>query len=172
MSFAGHSHFGYIVAIGVIVVLVFVALTELTKASRREVIGALVGGVAAGAINIAMDAAAHRAGFWRYTEVTTPFGPLLYYIEAGFGCGALALLMLWLGRRGGRRSQLWFLAVVAVYTPLRDCAAERLTHLIEFHYDPFVLVVIADSLSEFVIPLLVAYGVILLFTRARQSPKR
>ena len=128
-------------------------------------LGALVGAVGACVINIATDSAAHSAGFWRYVEVTTPFGPLLYYLEAGLGCGALALVMLWLRGHGGFRSQLGFLAVLAVYAPIRDCATANLTHLIEFRYEPMVVVVIADSLSSFVVPVLVAYGVLALFVR-------
>jgi len=39
--------------------------------------------------------------------------------------------------------------------------------LIEFHYDPFLLVLIADSLSSFVIPVMVAYGSLIVTVRAR-----
>ena len=121
-------------------------------------------------MNIATDAAAYHAGFWRYTEVTTSFGPLGYYVVAGFGCGGLALVMLWLRRRGN--SVLGFLAFWAVYAPLRDFVVARATHLIEFHYRPVVVVVIADSLSGFVIPVLVAYGVISLFVFGEEAHHR
>jgi hypothetical protein len=166
VSFAGESHFGLVVVMGVWIAIVFVIAARWTNASRRAVLGALAAGVAAGAVNIATDAVAHSAGFWRYVEVTTPFGPLLYYIEAGLGCGALALVMLWLRRRGGFRSQLGLLAVLAVYAPIRDWATASVTHLIEFRYEPVVVVVIADSLSSLVVPVLVAYGVISLFVRS------
>jgi hypothetical protein len=165
MSFVGHSHFVLVALMGLWIAVVFVAAAKWTRASRHAVLGALLGSVVAGAINVATDAGAHFAGFWRYTEVTTPFGPLLYYFEAGLGCGALALVMLWLRRR---RSQLVFLLVLAVYAPIRDWATARMTHLIEFHYQPLAVVVIADSLSSFVIPVVVAYTVVALFSRARR----
>jgi hypothetical protein len=168
MSFAGHSHFGLVAEMGIWIAIVFVTAMEWTKASRRAVLGALAGGLCAAAINMATDAAAHAAGFWRYPEVTTPFGPLLYYIEAGLGCGALALVMLWLHRRGG--SRLGFLLVLAVYAPIRDYATARATHLIEIQYQPMVAVVIADSLSSLVVPVLVAYGVVSLFVRGEVPP--
>jgi len=93
--------------------------------------------------------------------VTSPFGPILYYLEAGLGCGALALVMSWLGRRGG--SRLGFLAALAVYAPIRDCAVARTTGLIEFRWDP--LVVLADALSSIAIPVLVAYAVVRIAAR-------
>jgi hypothetical protein len=169
MSFAGHSHFVLAALMGVWIAIVFVAVTKWTGASRRAVLGALVGGVAAGAVNIGTDSVAHIAGFWRYTEVTTPFGPLLYYLEAGLGCGALALVMVWLRRRS---SQLAFLLVLAVYAPIRDWATARMTHLIEFDDQLVAVVVLADSLSSFVIPVLVAYGVVSLFIQGEQRRRQ
>jgi hypothetical protein len=148
-------------ATAVVVALLFAAAALWPNASRREIVGALVGGVLAGAVNAATDAAAARAGFWRYTEVTTPYGPLLYYVVAGYGCAALALIMRWLRRRGG--SGLGFLAFWALYAPIRDCGVAKTTGLIEFNYDPWPLVVVADSLSSILVPLLVAYGCIVAF---------
>src|SRR6516225_3996799 len=118
MPFAGQSHFGLITAMGVWIAIVFAIVALWTRASRRERIAAAVGGMIAGAVNLATDAAAHAAGFWRYTEATTPFGPILYYIEAGLGCGALALVMRWLGRRYGVYAQLKFLLALAIWAPI------------------------------------------------------
>src|SRR5262245_2504012 len=104
MPFAGRSHFALIAGIGVLIVTVFTVAAWLTRATARERVGAAVGGLVAGAVNVGTDAAAYTAGYWRYPEATTPFGPLLYYIEAGLGAGALALIALWLRRNKGRRA--------------------------------------------------------------------
>jgi hypothetical protein len=169
MSWVGHSHYGIIALTAAIVVLLFVITVNLTRPGRRAVAGALIGGMLAGAINVVTDAAAGALGFWRYSEVTTAFGPLLYYPIAGFGCAALALILFWLRRRGS--SGLAFLSFWAFYAPIRDCAVAKTTHLIEFHYHPWLVVVIADSLSGVVVPILVAYFVIALFTTGA-SPRR
>ncbi len=161
MSFAGHSHFVMVGLTAALVVLLFLAAALWPNASRREVIGALVGGAVAGAVNVATDAAANVAGFWRYTEVTTPYGPIFYYVVAGYGCAALALILRWLRRRGGSGGA--FLAFWAVYAPIRDCAVAKTTGLVEFQYDPWPLVVAADSLSSIVAPLVAAYGCIVAF---------
>jgi hypothetical protein len=157
VSFAGESHFGLIAALGVWIAIVFVLVAHFTGATRRDVLAALAGSVVAAGVNVATDSAAHAAGFWRYPEVTTPFGPLLYYLEAGVGCAALALI---LARLRTRRAQLAFVSALAVYGPIRDAATAALTHLIEFHYEPAVVVVVADALSSFVIPVLAAYAVL------------
>ena len=162
MSFAGESHLGLTVAIGVWIAIVFAIVARLTHATRRDIGAALAGSIVAAAANIATDSAAHAAGFWRYTEVTTPFGPLLYYLEAGVGCAALALILAGLRTR---RAQLGFIAALAVYGPIRDWATAELTHLIEFHYQPAIVVVAADALSSFVIPVLAAYATLRLARR-------
>lgn len=170
MPFAGRSHFDLIAAQGIWILVVFILVAILTRADRRTVTAALLGGVAAGAVNVATDAAAHAAGFWRYPEATTPFGPLLYYVEAGLGCGALALVALWLLRRFGWSATALFFTALAVYGPIRDRVTAERTHLIEFDYDPAPAVVVADALSSFVIPTLVAFGVVLLLQpRSRSS---
>lgn len=169
MSFAGQSHLGLIVAIGVWIVIVFAAVVRFTNATRREVTASLAGSIAAAAANIATDSAAHAAGFWRYTEVTTPFGPMLYYLEAGLGCAALALI---LARLRTWPAKLALVGVLAIYGPIRDWATAELTHLIEFHYQPAILVVIADALSSFVVPVLAAYSALIGLRRSVATPER
>lgn len=58
------------------------------------------------------------------------------------------------------RSHAPMLATLAVYAPVRDWATAHLTHLLVFRYDPLPLVVIADALSSFIVPVVVAYGVV------------
>jgi hypothetical protein len=165
MPFAGRSHIAFIVVLGVWIVVVFVACARLTGATRREWVAALLGGVVAGAVNVATDAAAYRLGYWQYPEATTTFGPLLYYAEAGLGCGALALIARWMRRRWGARAVVIFIVALGVYAPIRDWATAEATGLIQFHYDPWPVVILADALSSFVIPVTVAYGVLALLVR-------
>ena len=160
MPFAGRSYLGLIAVEGIVIATVFYAVARLSRASRWRAVAALVGGLVAGAGNVATDALAHRFGWWHYPEATTPFGPLLYYVEAGVGCGALALVAVWLRQRHGGVALGTFLAYLAVYGPIRDAVTARTTGLIEFDYDPLPVVVVADALSGFIIPVLVAYGVI------------
>src|SRR5262245_35073786 len=134
MPIAGRSHFAVIAALGALILLVFAGAVWKTKATRREILGAVAGGVVAGAVNMGTDAAAYAAGFWRYPEATTPFGPIVYYVEAGLGCGALALVALWLRRRFGGRAAIAFVGALAVYGPIRDWATAVTTHLIAFRY--------------------------------------
>jgi hypothetical protein len=165
----GRTHVLFIAALGVVIVAIFVAAARLTRASRRQVLGALAGAAAAGAINLALDVAAHAAGFWRYPEASTSFGPLLYYVEAGLGFGAIALALLWSWRRFGWRGPAVGFGVFAVYGPVRDRVTAASTHLIEFNYSPPIVVVLADSLFEYVLPMLGAYAVLVLVDRSSSA---
>jgi hypothetical protein len=160
MPFAGETHRIFIALLGVWIAIVFAICARLTRATRREWLAAIAGGVIAGAVNVGTDAAAFELGWWRYPEATTPFGPLLYYVLAGLGCGALALVARWLDRRYGARAVAIFVGALGVYAPMRDAATAATTHLIEFRYDPWPVVIVADALSSFVIPVLVAYAVV------------
>jgi len=160
MPFAGRSYFGLIGAEGVVIAAVFAFVAWRTRAPRAVVVRAFLGGLVAGAVNVGTDAAAHYFGWWRYPDATTPFGPLLYYLEAGIGCGALAIVAWWLSHRFGARAVVAFIALLTAYGPIRDAATANATDLIEFDYSPFVLVVVADALSGFAIPVLVAFAAI------------
>jgi hypothetical protein len=124
----------------------------------------------AGAVNVGTDAAAHHFGWWRYPEATTPFGPLLYYVEAGIGCGALAMVAWWLWHALGARAMVTFVALLTAYGPIRDAVTANATDLIAFDYSPLVVVVVADALSGFTIPVLVALATVQ--TAAIQSTGR
>jgi hypothetical protein len=167
----GRSLHVWIAILGAWIALVFVIAARATGATRRETIAALAGAVAAGAVNVLTDALAHDAGFWWYPEATTPFGPLVYYAEAGLGCGALALFARWLRRRHGVRALAVFVVALAVYAPIRDWATAETTGLVAFDYDPAALVIACDALSSMVIPVLVAYGVLVTAASARPAPR-
>ena len=160
MPFAGRSYFGLIGAEAVVIAAVFWFVAWRTRAPRAVIVSAFVGGLLAGAVNVGTDAAAHHFGWWRYPEATTPFGPLLYYVEAGIGCGALAIVAWWLARRFGAAAVVVFVLLLTAYGPIRDAATANATDLIEFDYSPLALVVVADALSGFTIPVLVALAVI------------
>lgn len=153
----GRSYQPFIALLGAWIAIVFAVIALLTHASRARVRRALVGALGAGTVNVGLDAVAHHFGWWRYPETTTPFGPLVYYAEAGLGFGALALLTVWLHRRFGLRSVLVLVIVLCIYGPLRDHRTADLTGLIEFRAG--LGVVLADALLEWVIPYLVAVGI-------------
>jgi hypothetical protein len=160
VPFAGRSHFGLIGAEGALIAAVFWFVAWRTRAPRAVVMSAFAGGLLAGAVNVGTDTVAHHNGWWRYPEATTPFGPLLYYVEAGIGCGALAMVAWWLWQRLGAGAAVVFIALLTAYGPIRDAATANATGLIDFDYSPFVVVVIADALSGFTIPVLVALATI------------
>lgn len=158
MSFTGQSHLGLIAVQSILIGVVFVTVASVTRANRRHVAAALAGGAAGGAVNIPLDIVAYSLGLWRYPDVTAPVGPLLYYLVSGLGDGALALIAWWLTRRFGWRGPVVLVCGLAVYGPFRDSLVSAAVHLIEFRYSP--LAVVADSLFEFVIPVLVAFAVL------------
>ena len=157
MPVFGRSHHALMAAAGFVIAALFVAVAVLTRASRRQVGWALVGAVAAGAANVGLDVVAHSAGWWRCPEATTPFGPLVYYAEAGLGFGALALLFWDFEQRFGWKTPVALAAVISIYGPVRDHWTAGAFHLIEFR--PGGGIFIVDALFEWVVPLLVAISI-------------
>lgn len=112
--------------------VLLVAAAYFSRAGRRRLVGAVAGGVAAAALNIAIDIAAGAAQLWRYPDVTTPYAPLWYYAGALMGFSAIALLMWRLTRRYGQTGLAAALGVVAILFPIRDYRVAATTHVIEF----------------------------------------
>ena len=112
--------------------MLLVASAYLTRASLRRLLGAVAGGVAAAALNIAVDIGASAAHLWRYPEVSTPYAPLWYYTGALMGVSAIALVIWRLTRRYGWPGVGAALSAIAILFPIRDYHAATTTHLIEF----------------------------------------
>jgi len=116
--------------IGSAVVLAVAAY--LTRANQRRFFGALAGGVAAAAVNVAVDVAASASHLWRYPSVSTPYAPLWYYSGALMGVAAIALVIWRVDRRYGSRGVALALAASAVLFPIRDYRVATTTNVIEF----------------------------------------
>lgn len=138
--------------------LAFVAVAWLTRAGTRRVSWALLGGAAAGIVNIGVDAGAHAAGWWTYPDATTSFGPLLYYVDAGLGFGALAIVLWRLERRFAWRAVVGVVGLVCVFGPIRDHYVADRTDLIEFRQGWSI--VVADALFEWLLPFAIAAAVV------------
>jgi hypothetical protein len=108
-----------IVANGVYLVVMAVTI-YLTRATRRRVIGALIGGAVVGLFGVGIECLAHVVGWWRYPFVKTAYGPPLMYPVVILLFAALALLGWRVTRRFGWRGQVVFLFAVAVFGTLRD----------------------------------------------------
>ena len=114
--------------------MLLVASAYLTRAGQRRLLGAVAGGAAAAALNIAVDIGANAAHLWRYTEVSTPHAPLWYYTGALMGVSAIALVIWRLARRYGRPGIAAALSAIAILFPIRDFRVATTTHVIEFSH--------------------------------------
>ena len=92
----------------------------LTRATKRRVTGALIGGAVVGLVGVGVECLAHVLGWWRYPSVETPYGPPLMYPVVILLFAALALIGWRVTRRFDWRGQLAFLGAVMVLGTLRD----------------------------------------------------
>ena len=132
-----------IVANGVYLVVV-VLTAYFTRATRRRVAGALMGGAAVALVGVGVECLAHAAGWWRYPFVDTPYGPPLLYPVAILLFTALALVGWRVTRRFGWPGQAAFLCAVTILGTLRDYrVAARLPDCIVFA--PGIRTVLVDA---------------------------
>lgn len=167
MPLLGRSYQPFIVLEGFYILFVFIVVVRWVHGDRRRVVQALGGGLGAGFVNIGLDVGAHHFGWWRYPEATTPFGPLVYYAEAGLGFALLALVFWRLHERFGRAALVGMIGAMCVYGPARDHLTDHLIGLIEFRSGAGV--VMADAVFEWVVPFLVAVS---LTSTASTAPAR
>ena len=121
-----------IAATGVYLV-VLAGAVFFTRATKRRVAGALIGGVAVGAVGVGIESLAHTLGWWRYPSVETPYGPPLMYPALILSFAALAIIGWRITRRFGWCGQATFLAALAILGTLRDYGwAARTPELIVF----------------------------------------
>ena len=97
-----------------------VAIAYLTRATRRRVMGALVGGASAGLVALGAITLCKALGWWQI-----PFGSTLYLLMLFYFALSLwpapVLLVTWrLTRRFGWGGLAIFVSVVAVIGPPRD----------------------------------------------------
>lgn len=110
---------------------VLVGALRVLRPGARGTLGALAGGVAAALVGVAIEAVAHRRGFWHYTS-DTPVGPALIHPLNVIVFAIIALIAWRIGRRFGVRGQAIFVAAVAIVSPSGDyVAAVRWLGMIE-----------------------------------------
>ncbi len=102
-------------------VLLLAIIVYFTRATRRRIAGALIGGLATGLIVILIDAIASSLGLWYYPGSTTGYGPLGYYIPNALFYGAGIALIGWrINRRFGIKALTAFIVLFGLYGVSRD----------------------------------------------------
>jgi hypothetical protein len=96
------------------------AVVYFTRATARRVMGALVGGVAAGLLGLGAIALCEALGWWRVPFASTPYFLPLFYLGLSISLTPIYLVTWRLARRFGWRGLAVFLCVVAVIGPPRD----------------------------------------------------
>ena len=109
-----------LIAATCVYLVVMVVTAYLTRATRRRVTGALIGGAAVALVGVGVESLAHAMGWWRYPGVETAYGPPLIYPFVILLFATLSLVGWRVTRRFGWRGQAAFLGAVTVLGTLRD----------------------------------------------------
>jgi len=128
----------------------FVYVVELlvviyfTRAKKRRVVGALVGGAAAGLLALGAITLCQALGWWQIPFAATPYFLLLFYLALSIWPAPVYLVTWRVARRFGRRGLAAFVGLVAVVGPPRDyLIAAKFPQLMVFA--PGVLPILADA---------------------------
>jgi hypothetical protein len=121
------------------------ALTYVTRATRRRLLGALAGGVAVAVVGVGVEMLFQTLGFWHYPSVEHRYGPILMYPVVVLMFAGYALIGWRVVRRFGWRGALVFLTAVTILGTVRDFViAWRMPDLIVFA--PGIATVLIDLL--------------------------
>ena len=96
------------------------AVVYFTRATARRVMGALVGGAAAGFLALAAIALCEALGWWRIPFASTPYFLPLFYLGLSISLSPIYLVTWRVGRRFGWRGLAVCLCIVAVIGAPRD----------------------------------------------------
>ena len=97
-----------------------VAVVYFTRATSRRVLGALVGGAAAGLMTLGMIALCEAMGWWRIPLASTPHFLLLLYLGLVISYAPIYLITWRVARRFGWRGLAVSVGAAAVVGPPRD----------------------------------------------------
>jgi hypothetical protein len=96
------------------------AVVYFTRPTARRLVGALVGGAAAGLLALGAIALCEALGWWRVPFASTPYFLPLFYLGLSISLTPIYLVTWRLTRRFEWRGLVVFLCVVAVIGPPRD----------------------------------------------------
>ena len=97
-----------------------VAVVYFTRATARRVMGALVGGAAAGLLGLGAIALCEALGWWQIPFASTPYFLPLFYLGLSISLTPIYLVTWRLARRFGWRGLAVFICAVAIIGPPRD----------------------------------------------------
>ena len=98
----------------------FIVVVYLTRATRRRVMGTLVGGAAAGLLALGAITLCKTLGWWQIPFGATPYSLLLFYFALSLWPAPVYLVTWRLARGFGWRGLAIFVASVALIGPSRD----------------------------------------------------
>ena len=97
-----------------------VTVSYFTRATTRRVVGALVGGAAAGLLALGAIALCEALGWWRIPFTSTSYFLPLFYLGLSISLTPIYLVTWRLARRFGWRGLAVFIGIVTVIGPPRD----------------------------------------------------
>ena len=97
-----------------------VAVIYFTRATTRRVIGAMVGGAAAGLFGLGAIVLCETLGCWRVPFASTPYFLPLFYLGISISLTPIYLVTWRLARRFGWRGLAVFVGIVGIIGPPRD----------------------------------------------------
>ena len=97
-----------------------VAVIYFTRATARRVLGALIGGAAAGLLGLGAIALCETLGWWRIPFASTPYFLPLFYLGLSISLTPVYLVTWRVARRFGWRGLAVFTCIVAIIGPPRD----------------------------------------------------
>jgi hypothetical protein len=96
------------------------AVIYFTRAPTRRIVGAIIGGAAAGLLSLGAMAVCKALGWWWIPIASTPYFLLLFYVVLSIWPAPVYLVTWRLARRFGWRGLWVFVACVGVLGPPRD----------------------------------------------------
>jgi hypothetical protein len=96
------------------------AVIYFTRATARRLVGALVGGAAAGLLGMGAIALSEALGWWHIPFASTPSFLPLFYVGLAISLTPIYLVTWRLARRFGWRGPAVFIGIVAIIGPPRD----------------------------------------------------
>ena len=102
----------YLIELGVVI--------YFTRATARRIVGALIGGLAAGMLGLGAIALCEALGWWQIPFASTPYFLPLFYLGLSISLTPVYLVTWRVARRFGWRGLAVFLCAVAVIGPPRD----------------------------------------------------